>query len=479
MLLRHTLLYLPAQIVGPLFQLIAMIVWTHVVDEHTLGVITLVTATHELLQIAFLAWWSQYALRFFGRYQDEGEALRFYRTENAVMLASIILQSIIVVAVLLLVIAPDARTGLLAATVGYVITRTLNLYIGERARVRHQIWVYSIQQIVGPAAGFIFGLVLIKLNGQSAEWPLAGYALAQLAAAIIVLPKIGYGRRFWPLDREIVDHALHYGIPLIIGGALGWVGLNASRFIVNEMSGVAAAGLFAVGYGLGQRAAAVAAMLVTAAAFPLAVKSMEQNGSKVAMRQLADNGALLIAILAPSITGIFMLRTEIVHLLIAAPFQLVTLAVLPLSALAGAIRSVRAHFVDQGFLLHNRTRLMIVVTAIDAAVTVVLTPFFIRYWGVAGAAGATVLAAIAAAIVSSAIGFARLGLTLPFNHLVPIALATTAMAALLNNLPQAPSVIVLAGHIGAGAGLYIALLVMFYATSLFRLLRLRQQQSES
>ena len=119
MLLRHTLLYLPAQIVGPLFQLIAMIVWTHVVDEHTLGVITLVTATHELLQIAFLAWWSQYALRFFGRYQDEGEALRFYRTENAVMLASIILQSIIVIAVLLLVIAPDAKTGLIAATVGY------------------------------------------------------------------------------------------------------------------------------------------------------------------------------------------------------------------------------------------------------------------------------------------------------------------------------------------------------------------------
>jgi O-antigen/teichoic acid export membrane protein len=479
MLLRHTLLYLPAQIVGPLFQLIAMIVWTHVVDEHTLGVITLVTATHELLQIAFLAWWSQYALRFFGRYQDEGKALRFYRTENAVMLASIILQSIIVIAVLLLVIAPDARTGLLAATVGYVITRTLNLYIGERARVRHQILVYSIQQIVGPAAGFIVGLVLIKLMGQSAEWPLAGYALAQLAAAVIVLPKIGYGRSFWPLDREIVDHALHYGIPLIIGGALGWVGLNASRFIVNEMSGVAAAGLFAVGYGLGQRAAAVAAMLVTAAAFPLAVRSMEQNGSKVAMRQLADNGALLIAILAPSITGIFMLRTEIVHLLIAAPFQQVTLAVLPLSALAGAIRSVRAHFVDQGFLLHNRTRLMIVVTAIDAAVTVVLTPFFIRYWGLAGAAGATVLAAIAAAIVSSAIGFTRLGLTLPFNHLVPIALTTTAMAALLNNLPQAPSVIVLAGHIGAGAALYIALLVMFYAPSLLRMLRLRQQQSES
>src|SRR5260370_13477378 len=157
MLLRHTLLYLPAQIVGPLFQLIAMIVWTHVVDEHTLGVITLVTATHELLQIAFLAWWSQYALRFFGRYQEQGDALRFYRTENAILLVSVVLQSIIVIAVLLLVIAPDAKTGLLAATVGYVITRTLNLYISQPAPVRHQTLVYSSPQIPGPSVLFIIG----------------------------------------------------------------------------------------------------------------------------------------------------------------------------------------------------------------------------------------------------------------------------------------------------------------------------------
>src|ERR1700752_4228215 len=112
MLLRHTLLYLPAQLIGPLFQLISVIVWTHVVDEHTLGVITLVTATHDLLQIAFLAWWSQYALRFLGRYLDEGNAARFYRTENAVLLASAIIQSLVVVAILFIVIAPEAEPRL-------------------------------------------------------------------------------------------------------------------------------------------------------------------------------------------------------------------------------------------------------------------------------------------------------------------------------------------------------------------------------
>ena len=477
MLLRHTLLYLPAQFVGPLFQLVAMIVWTHVVDEHTLGIITLVTATHELLQIGFLAWWSQYALRFFGRYQDGNEAARFHRTENTVLLISVILQSIAVVAILLLIIAPDAKPGILAAAVGYVMTRSLNLYIGERARVRHQIWVYSIQQVLGPSAGFLIGLLLIKLLGQSAEWPLAGYAIAQLAAALIVLPKIGHGRSLWPVDREIVGHALRYGIPLIIGGALGWVGLNASRFIVNEISGVAAAGLFAVGYGLGQRAAAVAAMLVTAAAFPLAVKSMEQGGTKAAMRQLADNSALLVAILAPSLAGIFMLRAEIVHLLIAAPFQQVTLTILPLATLAGAIRNLRAHFGDQVFLLHNRTRWMMAIAAIDATTTVVLSAIFLRYWGLPGAAGATVLAALAAAIVSFSIGFSRFGLTLPMSHLIRIALATIAMAAVLRIFPEAPRYTILAGHIAAGAAIYIATLALLYAPSLFRLLRQRPQHS--
>jgi O-antigen/teichoic acid export membrane protein len=475
MLLKHTLLYLPAQFVGPLFQLLAMIVWTHVVDEHTLGVITLITATHELLQIGFLAWWSQYALRFLGRYQDANDASRFYRTENAVLLTSVALQSAAVVGILLLVIAPGARTGLLVAAVAYVITRSLNLYIGERARAQQQIRVYTIQQVFGPSVGFVTGLVLIRLFGQSAEWPLAGYAAAQLTAALIVIPTLRRGYRLWPIDREIVTHALRYGIPLIVGGALGWVGLNASRFIVNEMSGVAAAGLFAVGYGLGQRAAAVAAMLVTAAAFPLAVKSMEQEGSQAGMRQLAANSALLVAILAPSLAGIFMLRTEIVHLLIAAPFQTVTLAVLPLSTLAGAIRNLRAHFGDQVFLLQNRTRWMMAIAAIDASMTVVLSALFMPRWGLTGVAGATVLAALAAASVSFSIGFTRFGLRLPVGHLVRIALATIAMAALLRIFPEARSIAVLAAHVAAGAAGYFGALALLYAPTLVRILRPRPQ----
>ncbi len=476
MLLRHTLLYLPAQVIGPLFQLLAMIIWTHVVNDHTLGVITLVTASHELLQIGFLSWWSQYALRFLGRHESAGEEQRFHATESFVILSSIVLQSLAIVGIVLFVIAPDASPFLLAASVGYVISRTLNLYIGERARARHQIGIYSIQQIVGPSAGLLVGLLLIHLFGPMPEWPLTGYFAMQLLAAVIVLPFLGYNGRLWPVDRDILRHALQYGIPIIIGGGLGWVGLNASRFIINDMLGVAAAGLFAVGYGLGQRAAAVAAMLVTAAAFPLAVKHMEQGGSKAAMSQLVDNSALLFAILVPSIAGIYSLRAEIVHLLIAEPFQTATLAILPLAALAGSIRNLRAHFGDQVFLLHNRTRLIVVVSSIDAVVTIVLSIIFIQRWGLIGAAAATVVSALAAATVSFAIGFSKFGLTLPVSHLLRSGAATILMMVVLHKLPEARNLAGLGLHIAIGAGVYAAALVLFYARTLFHLWVARIQQ---
>ena len=120
---------------------------------------------------------------------------------------------------------------------------------------------------------------------------------------------------------------------------------------------------------------------------------------------------------------------------------------------------------------------MMAVAAIDATMTVVLSAFCLRYWGLAGAAGATVLAALAAATVSFTIGFSRFGLTLPIGHLARIALATMAMAALLRIFPEAPTFVILVAHIAAGGAAYLATLALLYAPSLFKMLRSRPQHS--
>jgi len=475
MMIRHSLLYLPAQVIGPMMQLVAMVVWTHLVSEHTLGVITLVIATHELLQIACLAWWSQFALRFFGRYQGTADTDRFARTESAVLAASIAVQSVIATGILLTVVAPDAGAALIAATIAYVLTRTLTLYISERARVAHQIGVYTVQQIAGPTLGFAAGWIMIITLGAHAELVLAGYAAAQLVAALLVLPLLTFRFRLSLPDKDTLNAALHYGVPLIIGGALSWLGLNAPRFIVNEAMGVAAAGLFAVGYGLGQRAAGTAAMLVTAAAFPLAVRRMEEAGSSAAMRQLGDNGALLLAVLVPSVVGIFALRGDLATVLIAEPFRAATIVILPLSVLAGGIRSARAHFCDQVFLLHGRTRLLMVVTAVDAAAAIAFGIGGTLAWGLLGAAAASVAAATTAALVSVVIGMVGFRLRLPLMPLLRISLASAAMAATLAALPAARGVPSLIAFVGIGIATYALSLALLYLPQLWRVHRRNAQ----
>jgi O-antigen/teichoic acid export membrane protein len=243
---------------------------------------------------------------------------------------------------------------------------------------------------------------------------------------------------------------------------LTWLSLNAPRFVLIKMLGVGSAGLFAVGYGLGWRATAVASLIVTASAFPLAVRAMDAGDVRRAMRQLSDNSALLAAILLPSVMGLFLVRSEIVHVLIAPAFQSATLTILPLAALTGAVRNYRAHFFDQAFLLHRRTRALVAINAVEATLTVILSIVFVMFWGLAGSVIATTTAAAVAAILSLSFSVALFGLRLPVGHLLRIGTATAVMALSLEALPVSSTAFGLVFAVVFGGAVYLVALALLY-----------------
>ena len=59
MLLRQTLLYLPAQVVGPVFQFVSAVVWTYYLPPAEMGAFALIGAAQELVYLALLFWFSQ------------------------------------------------------------------------------------------------------------------------------------------------------------------------------------------------------------------------------------------------------------------------------------------------------------------------------------------------------------------------------------------------------------------------------------
>ena len=134
MLIRHTLLYLPAQIIGPVSQFVAIVVFTHWMAPEPYGVLTYVMASQDFVFFLCLSWWSQYTIRYFGNHATEAHAT-YRQSEFPIMLATAVAQVAASILVILL-ISTKMSAPLVLSTVLYMVTRCFNLHLGERARAQ-------------------------------------------------------------------------------------------------------------------------------------------------------------------------------------------------------------------------------------------------------------------------------------------------------------------------------------------------------
>ncbi len=221
--------------------------------------------------------------------------------------------------------------------------------------------------------------------------------------------------------------------------------------------GAVALGLMSVGWGLGQRLAGVLAMLLTAAAYPLAVRHLEAGDRKGALMQVSLNGVLLLGLLAPALAGASLLSRPIVTLLIAENFRETTIAILPIAMFAASVRFLRLHTADQTMLLLERTDLTMKITIVETIVNVALCALGLHFYGLYGAALGMAAGTTLAAIGAFAYCFALLGLPAPSPSVcLRVLLATCAMGLSLRALPEPLTALSLTLTILTGASVYAA-----------------------
>src|SRR5579863_2683182 len=148
-LARHTLLYMPAQVVGPLAQFVATVAWTHYVAPSAFGVVTFVIAAQDMTSVLGIMWWSLFVVRFQSRYAGD-EALKFRRMDSRLAAIAALVQAALAIPALAAIGAP-LSPGLVVATFAFLATRTLTNHYSEWARARHAIAIYSIAQMAAPA----------------------------------------------------------------------------------------------------------------------------------------------------------------------------------------------------------------------------------------------------------------------------------------------------------------------------------------
>lgn len=460
MLLSQTLRYLPAQLIGPLAQFGALIAWTHLLPPTSYGLVALVFAMQDLAYLTCLSWWSQYILRYLPVVARDGAGID---AEAVVLLVCSGLQ--MPIAVLSLVwTGTELNAPILLATGAFTLSRSLTTYLGERARTTGHIFVYTVAQTVGPVAGLGLGLLLIRL-WSGAVPILAGFAIAQIAALPWIAKRLGLR---WRLGGwlAVLRPALRYGFPLLAAGGFGWLSLNGIRFVVEAHGGLGDVGLFSVGWNLAQRLMAVVAMLVTAAAFPLAVRMLATEGRQKSLAQISSNGALFIGILLPATVGLIAVGPTLTHTMVGLEFRDATLIVLPLATLAAAVRNLRVHFPDQVFLIVERPDMALAINACEGFSTILLCAVGLDLGGLPGACLGCVVAQIVCAFLSFGIVMIRYKLPMPLEMIFRFVLGAMVMAVCLHLVRVPPSLPGLAIQVAVGGLAYAATLVLLFRSAL-------------
>ncbi len=474
MLLRQTLLYLPAQVLGPIVQFFSIILWTYFLDPQQMGVFALITAAQEFGYVGTLFWFTLYTMRYFDKAASPEAKAEYLNTESGVMLAA---GAVTVIGALALPLFLDATwdNSLIAATLVYCLSRTIATHLTDRARTAADTLTYTVLQISWPVLGLGFGILFVKLYGSTAANVLWGYAAAQILTLAYVFYRMEIGKSPIAFSRESVRTALRYGMPLVIGGLFVWLANNGLRFVIEHKEGAAAVGLVTVGWGLGLRAAAFAAMLVTAAAFPLAVARAREGGIAEGQMQLVRNGILLLAVLAPAAAGLWAISTPLVEVLVAAPFREMTAAVLPWAIIAGAVRNMRIHFGEQVFLLREETHVPLVNDVIDGLTTIAGGAIGLVYGGLPGSVIGAAVGAVLSLAVTLVCGAIWHKFSFPFGHMVRILGATSLMVLALQIWPASPTILSLLAAIGLGGCAYAVALALLYPDAAGKVLsRVRQ-----
>jgi len=462
MLLRQTLLYLPAQVVGPLSQMAAAFIWTFWLGPEALGAYAIIWAVQELAYRIMLGWWSSYVKRYVTTHESDGDRIRLDRMEMAVQLFAAVVQAACALPAVWMVFEQIPSFELVAATIAFTLTRNLSTHFAERARAQFETLAFTLLQIVGSALGLALGLAAVALVETTPEVLLWSYALAQLLGLALAIPLMRFGALRPQVDWSLLERSWLYGAPVLLASVFAWTSNNGIRFVVEYEQGAAAVGLVTVGWWLGQRLTAFAALLVTGASFNVAVERFRQIGLAAALPQLAANGAILLAILAPTVAGALLLNKEMVDVLVAEQYRPMTVAVLPLAIVTGALHAFRTHTVDQTFMLFARTKLSILSTGVEAVATIIMCWIGLHIGGAVGAAvGCTIAAAIATAF-GFALAHAKFGFYLRFDDLLRIGSATAVMALALTVMPHVSSWPILMMDIAAAATIYFTVIALLY-----------------
>jgi len=260
---------------------------------------------------------------------------------------------------------------------------TLGLWQVEQKSLPYGLFQIS-RTILNISLSLIF-VVLLSWGWQGRILGIVSTSIVFGLVSIFVIYKREYIK--FSFNKKYIKDALFFGVPLIPHALGGWIITGIDRIFINSMVGIAATGVYTVGYQIGMVVEILAYSFSLAWAPFLYEKLKENNHSTkvkiVKFTYLYDGGIILFALIISFIAPYFL------KFFVSQDFYFAYKYVLWI-ALGYAFRGMYFMVVTYIYYI-KKTYILAWVTFFSASVNIVLNYFFIKANGAIGAAQATTI----------------------------------------------------------------------------------------
>ena len=426
--------YLPANIVQGVVGFLAIVVFTRLLSPEDFGRYALAFSVMTLVHVAVFTWLEAAMARFWAAQKTAAEtAAHFAGLYRMAFVLTALYVPTVALLLWLLPVDPAFRWALAAGLFGAPV-RCLAKLAQERYRAAGEVAKAAGLDIFIAIGGLIIGVGFALAHAGGAA-PLAGLALAPLAALPFILPGELRQARNGVIDQTKLRAYAVYGYPIAASLALALVLASTDRFLLAAFLDTAAVGAYHAGYSIANRTLDVLFIWLGAAGTPALVMALERGGRErlaAAAREQADT---LILIGLPAAVGVALVAQPMAQFMIGEDLRDAAALITPWIALSALLSGVTVYYFHQAFTLSRKTGLLLLAMAVPAVVNVALNIVLIPRFGVLGAAWATAASFGFGLVASWALGRRVMPLPVPWETLVRCGVASALMAAAVLPLP--------------------------------------------
>ncbi|MEM7619010.1 MAG: polysaccharide biosynthesis C-terminal domain-containing protein [Pseudomonadota bacterium] len=435
-LLKLTLGYAPSLIIPRLIAFCIVLIFTRLLTPEQFGLYALVLSFGEMIYAAFVNWFAVGMTRHLPGRSAEHQAKLM---SAAVIVFPVILCFAVPIAYFLSLTVDTELTHFLACLLVYVLGRSLQQFGLTLLRVKELQVSYVVCETLRPILALLCAVAFtFAFDKNYFVLSLSFFGVTLIFGGITssyAVRQYGWASPDWAALKAM----LRYAIPLIAVFTLSAIIAMTDRLMLNELSGIAAVGIYAAAFALAKPPLDMIFNAVNLGGFAKLIAIYNSDGSEKALQFLQKKLSFVLALALPAAVGITLFAQTITQLLLGEAYREQGQEILSWIAIAAVLAGLKHFIFDQIFHLTEKTWLQS-VTLIPAVVcNIVMNFILIPELGPQGAALSTACAYGAALCGSIYLSAQYLPFQLPYKDMGRIVLATCTMTILLLFWPSDPA----------------------------------------